>query len=422
MAETITGLDPILLPVRRNYRLAIESTTDPLENSKGFELDQVAGTKLKIIDSEADFPDPVSGVITFENNTEYRITNSFSMANRIDMGTGTAISGGSSRVTVITYTGSGNFLTVTDTSVIIRSMGFICTSGTFMDAKSSGLANQFVSFVESRVTGSQKFGTFEDIGLIFTNFASADHKDGISMVGTIPFIIALGLSMVDNDAGSTAIDLGSATFNRIDMTRCTLAGSGTGLSGLTNSGNVNSGQLAELAGVGFQLIATPLSGITNTDVRYVFRDCSGILNTTRSAEADLTTPETVTISSTNTFVQIGGVNWSTNTESSFSVATDGQITYTGEIERKFYVGVTATLEKVGGGADNICLRVGKDDGGGYVTTARTESCTQNASPTSVYSHGLFNLKEGDKVAPFVANEDSTANIEVTVSSFVIFET
>ena len=56
------------------------------------------------------------------------------------------------------------------------------------------------------------------------------------------------------------------------------------------------------------------------------------------------------------------------------------------------------------------------------TSSKTTSCTDNTSPTSVTSHGLFVLNEGDEIEVYVANNDGTANIEVSIANITVVGT
>jgi len=166
-------------------------------------------------------------------------------------------------------------------------------------------------------------------------------------------------------------------------------------------------------------VPTPLSGVARDDIRWSFRSCKGILNSLRIAEIDLTVTETVTITSSGVFVQINGTNWSEEIAESFTTTTGGEITYIGEIDRRIKVQIVASIEKVGGGSDQLEMRVGIDTGSGFTTPSRTRSITQNTTPTTVISQGSFTISEGDTIAAFVSNNDGTSNIDVVVSSFII---
>jgi len=196
-------------------------------------------------------------------------------------------------------------------------------------------------------------------------------------------------------------------------------GLGTGVSGMTSSANVDTGTLAIVDRTNFTDIATPLDTIMETDLRWSFRNCSGVPNTVKAVEISTSASTTVTIGTATTFVAVGGVNWISELESKFTTDTAGNITYNAEQQDKFFVIVTATVEKVGGGTDQLCARIAHDTGGGYVTSSRTESCTENSAPTSITCHGVYTLDTGDRLTIFVANQDSTSNITVSVSNFTV---
>lgn len=417
MADQISGLPLNSSPNPLLSMVAIEAAGGVTQRAP---MSQFIGTKVVIVNSQSDFPTATSGVRTLVTGTAYLVSDQFSMSDRIDVGVDTTIFGYGPRTSKITYTGSGTFLTVTDTSFIISRMGFDCASGTFMAADGSGAANKFVSLESTRLDSCIKCGTFDDISLNVQNFASVAHADGISFSGTIPFVLINGTSFVDSSAASKGIDLGTAVVTNFAMRDFLIAGTGIGLAGAAESANIVANAIGKVRDCDFSGITTKLSGIARDDFRWSFTGTRGILTSMRIAESDLGVIQLVTIATQSVFVRVNGTNWTDQVSESFTITTGGEITYIGEVDRTFIVTIIATVEKVGGGADIIEHRIGLDTGSGYTAVARTKSVTQNATPTTVISKGIFvSLSNGDKLASFVANNSGTTNINVTVSSFMV---
>ncbi len=75
----------------------------------------------------------------------------------------------------------------------------------------------------------------------------------------------------------------------------------------------------------------------------------------------------------------------------------------------------STLEKVGGGTDQIATKIAKNG----TVIDKTIGATENATPTGVSSAGITTLVTGDVLQLFTANIDSTANIIINESNLVV---
>jgi len=415
MAKRINELDLNSSPNPLTSMVAIDGST-----TEKTPMSQFTGTNVKIVNSMADFPDAVSGVRTLAANTTYAIGANITTPDRFVGAAGVEVCGFGSGASKLTYTGSSNFFTITDIDFEFRNFTVdLSNTGTFISTSSTSGFN-FILFADVMIFNAAKLGSSTNTSISMTNCNVQFFADGWSLAGSLLFFQNFLVGYLDNTASSTTIDFGTAVINNIAIRDSVISGSGTGFDGASASANIASGSIAVIDDTAFA-IATPLSVIARDDFRWEFNNCRGVLNTQRLAEGDLTSTETVTIGSSGVYVQITGSSWNSSSAESFTISSGGSITYIGEVTRKFYVGITATIEKVGGGADEICMRVGKDTGSGFVTEARTTSCTQNATPTSVYSHGFFDLDEGDILGAFVANNTNATDIDVTVSSYVVFE-
>ena len=421
MAKAITGLDLITAPLRANYRFAIESTTDPLEETQGFNLATMSGDNVRVINSAADWADVTSGgIITLAANTAYLIRGNVEVDDRFVVSAGAILAGESVGSGSVTYTGSGAMFTSTNVSFSMRRITISAASASKVFDMTSAVSGKFLSIRSCVITATPKLGTLDGVGLLVDFSAFAGFANGFDFAGNLPIVSVNTGQFIDTDVGSIALDLGTSVCPSISIGGFTFfRGTGTGISGAALGANVTSGVIAIVENTDFSNITTPISGIARTDVRWSFRNCNGVDDSLRIAEIDLTTTETVIISSSATFVMIGGTSWSEEIAESFTTTTSGEITYVGETGRRVKVTIVASIEKVGGGADQLEMRIGVDTGSGYTTPARTRGVTENTTPTTVTSQGTFAITEGDVFAPFVSNNDSTANIDVVVSSFII---
>lgn len=163
-------------------------------------------------------------------------------------------------------------------------------------------------------------------------------------------------------------------------------------------------------------------GLDRTDPNWELIDNGAAEDSRNVALAYLTSSETVTVSASNTFYEVGGVNFTSKIAERFSVSNSGVITYDGIRPIEVYVSAVATIEKTGGGSDELEGRIAKNwsaaDSGEVDSAARTD----NNSPTSIPIQTLLRLENGDNVRTIFANNDGTSNIIVDISNIIIEET
>ena len=115
------------------------------------------------------------------------------------------------------------------------------------------------------------------------------------------------------------------------------------------------------------------------------------------------------------YVPIAGTNWTSDVENRFTTDTAGLVTFIGLEDEDVFVSATATLEKVGGGADLIATRIAING----TTSAKTGGGTESTAPTQTTSQGLFTLSTGDTIQLYAANTGSTADITVTIANMIM---
>ena len=216
------------------------------------------------------------------------------------------------------------------------------------------------------------------------------------------------------------IDLNGGTFDLINISNNRVFPQ-TGdvfLTGQASGGNLNAGGRAELINNIFIGTGNSVTTITGQDDGWLFDGNTfndGVRNTRNVSDSYLTSPETVPITTIGVYEFIGGVNWTSDVSEHFTVSSAGVIEFTGIDDIEAIITIVATLEKVGGGSDTICLEIGLNG----VAQAKTIGCTENTTPTGVTSQGVLTLSNGDQIRPYVANTDSTSNIIVSNCSVTI---
>lgn len=338
-------------------------------------------------------------------------------SNRFILGTNSSITANNLFSPVFTYTGTDTMLTIIDTNFSITRITIDCPNGVFIDHSSTSSPGNSLAIQEVRVLNCFKIGTLDDLfAALIINSIILNTTEGLTIKGVnnwALFSTAIFSILSSVSTSLIAIDLTTSIHEKIqsiDFIVRGIAGS-IGLKGLPNDGNLKLGTLGTVVGGEFSGGLTPLSGVNISDIRWEFKNNIGLANSFKSAEAFLTIPEQVTNPGIGIFTLIGSINWQDSVSDRFTISSDGIITYISEIDSTFKIDGTATLQKVGGGADQLVLRVAKNG----TTEIKTQSVTQNATPTSVYSKGIFNLTLGDTIDLRVSNFSSGVN-DIIVSN------
>jgi len=373
-----------------------------------------------VINQESDFPTQDGTTITLDENTQFFIGSPFSTSKTFTVLNGSSLTSINPFSTSITYTGSGTMFNSSAASWQMRNIQVDCPLATVFN-----INGPFIFLMnDAQVLSCTNIGSITAAGSPFNSFvidnSSIINVSGQGYVFSGAFTILSMLKTFSIAASATAkiIDLGSSTHQNIEFQNLQFAGpSGSiAISGLTSSGNVNANVVATVRDSILNGNAiTSLSGITEQDVRWQFIDNSGVTDSRNSADSYLTTAETVTINTAGTFEQVNGSNWQTTVSDRFTSASSGIVTYIGERDIEVKISGYATVEKVGGGTDEIEIRFAVNG----TTLERSGGTTQNADPTSVPLEALVPLTNGDEINFYVTNNTSTSNVIVNKASLVI---
>jgi hypothetical protein len=110
---------------------------NPLSDTNNWEfLTSLASEQnKKIINKLANFPGPVAGVITLQDNTDYRISGVINIGtNRIVFGDNCSLTGDNPQNDILQYEGTNAMFTSLNQNVVIIRLGISCDSGTLFDA------------------------------------------------------------------------------------------------------------------------------------------------------------------------------------------------------------------------------------------------------------------------------------------------
>lgn len=128
----------------------------------------------------------------------------------------------------------------------------------------------------------------------------------------------------------------------------------------------------------------------------------------------LSVQRTVTITQ-GVYSPINGTNWVDGELEEFTATNAGVLTYIGDSPVNVIAHSSATVSKVGGGADVIATRIRVNG----VPQAVSQGQTQNASPTQVTGFLNVTLNKNDQIDLSVTNVTGSPNVIVDLGSLII---
>lgn len=379
---------------------------------------------IVVVNQESDFPVPVSGVITLEDNITYHIGEQVVTANRFVSGVGSGITAGNPFGPALVYVGLGTMFSGVDVNFVLGEIAIAAPNGQFFDFKSTGvIGNTFglniVSLLECKTIGV--FDNLRSINITNSSVFSAEQGFLLSGAGNWGTLSFTKMGLTSASPAFVGVDLGNSVQRSVEFNDYVLNGvSGSvGIKGLPNSANLTPNFVASVNRCEFTSPVTPISGISQEDIRFSFLGNSGIMDSTVDANPYLSTTTTVTINTSGIYEKINQGNWLSTTSSRVSVSTDGDVTNLLETDIKIQMVGTVTLEKVGGGSDLLTARLVYNDDPLDAQSVITEVGTDNTNPTNLCLTGIFTLNPNDSVSIYVANQDSSSNVVVNYAKFAL---
>jgi hypothetical protein len=373
-------------------------------------------TRRVVVNTIADLPAAVGGVITTAANTLYVQADDVAFStSRLVIGANSVYSGLDSLVVTASYTGTLPFFTFTNTSGSVKNLNIVHPNSplfSFSDPTGSHVLRvSDVSYAGSSI------GTLggNNSGIRLTNFSGSVTANGMLFTGNwLVFLFEPSLSSL---GAGLFIDLGSATFDSISISETTLSYV-TGsffMSGLANAGNINAGGLASIESVRLTGTGTPLQGITPDDILYVFAHNNSIRDSRPDGLISMqgNTVQTVVgtpVGGTGTPVLAAGV-WVLDELSQFTAATSGRFTYIGDNDVRlpiiFSVSVSPAL------STGISISAYIAINGVAVAQSRRQGTGAANNPTSITLPWQYTFSTGDYIEVFVANDTNATNILVS---------
>lgn len=388
-------------------------------------LQNSAYDRLVLVNDVSDFPDPVNGIITLEDDKAYLIDGDINIGeNRIVCGANNAIWGLSAEISYLHNTLAGQPMITANRTLncyfvtfYVSGSGASCLN---LDATASPVANNAIDWAFVNFSGGD-VGTITGYSnAIFETIGTIDKTDiglpalGNSFVfdGNMDSVVFTNSLLTASGSGNSAVTL-SATLTlsrRFRATNCAIVAvnSAVGLDFVSGATVPSEGVI--LSNTNLSGNGTLLSGIDFQNDEARFDGCRGIQNTYAAAQFSMLGNATATVINTVGVAEKVAGTTTLSTESNlFEQVSNNEIRYIGALSRLADITFTASLSA--GNNNRIGLYVAKNDT--PIDISENYETTDSGGRLSNISAQLLTAVEfGDTFSAYVENDTSTSNVTV----------
>jgi hypothetical protein len=366
-----------------------------------------------IVNTKADFPAAVAGVVTLEDDACYLLTDIIDMAgDRIVCGANNTLEGASANTCGLLFSGGGSSTWITGTSSLsLRYLQLTANTGTLFSLDSD--VTHVLLWEGIRILDTPTIGTVRDYQNAVWKDQIISNSANLTLDGTFASFVA-ETALFDGRSGQTTITVPStATFLRRFRMLYTAFQVDAGETGINFSSSATvPNESYILDNVSFAGAGTYLTGITYTSNKALFFNCTGITNTNAVTQYTMTGNATATvIGSAGTFVKVAGTTTEVaSVTQKFSNATTNRSVYTGAFPGSFLVTVFASMTS--GNNQNLRMRVAVNG----TTIAASNALFQTSGSGAASNIGtqvMVSLSTNDYVEVFVTNDTAANNIAVS---------
>jgi hypothetical protein len=368
--------------------------------------------KRVVVNTIADLPTAVSGVITLAADTLYVQANDINLSTtRLVFGSNTVYSGLDSLVVTLDYVGTLPLFTLSNISGSVRDLKVTHLNAplfSFSDTGANALRVTNVSYAGSSI------GTFggSGSGMRLTNFSGSATSGGMQFTGNWRvFIFEPTLSTI---AAGSFIDLASATFDAISITETFLdyvAGSFF-LSGALASANINTGGFAVISKANLKGAGTALQQVTPDDALFNFTNNNAIRDSRSDGILSLQGNAVATATGANTPTLTAGT-WVVGPVGQFTGTTGGRLTYIGGKDARLPITFSASLAPTL--STGIAMSAYVAINGVVIANSRRQGTGSAGGPTSITIPWQHTFSTNDYVELFVENNTNATDILVSTA-------
>jgi len=395
-------------PVIRNLVPGTGVTIAPSGNNLVIDLSGATpASNVVVVNSMADFPTAVSGVITLGNDSAYLVSAFLTTANRFVLGDNTIVYGAGSRVAGLQYTGTGTMFTGTDVSAKITLLTLDAPNGTLFDIAISAGSSVF-ELTNLTVTSCDTIGTLAGV----TASQITDTLWGSIISAGLTFSGSMGIFVGSRNVFTSDVDVfdfGSSTFSLgfiLETSTFSFGAPAAVLNGAVDSANIAVGALGSIVNCRVFNTTAPLIGITTSDIRWIFF-ANSVIENSASGLLATNTNSLITIAVVNTPVLIN-TNWSVVGASRFT-ESNGRFTYTGLGER---MSIAVAISATGGSVSEDVFNFYVYLNGAQVSASKITRTFSSTSAGSISMFWAFELNTSDYIELFVENASDDSNITI----------
>ena len=384
------------------------------------QFESITLDNMLVINSESDFDIQDATTITLNPGTLYQLGSDITTAKRF-ITQGSSLEGLGS-ATTLTYTGSGSMFTNTNGRFAINNIVISCALASVFECIGDDTGNpdhrinatsiqvsDCVSLLTSTGAGAQVFDLVQ--------VTSSSGSSVLSFTGSTPAIV-FGFSrigLLGLAAGAVGFDFGAVATQEIEINNVVTFGdaTATAISGLSNSGNISTGNLAMVRGCNFSALTTPLVNVLPTDVRWEFESNAGVPDSISdgliftSANALETTIDTQSVA-----VKANAI-FTYDDLSRFTSDGLGRLTYIGERSIRLPIDITATVLAASGGDKQVGVCVAIN--GVAISATCVSGTASNTKAAAISTIWQYSFEPSDYVEVFVINDTNTVNLIVSQS-------
>jgi len=367
---------------------------------------------LKTIESIADFPGAVAGVITLVPDTTYLITTSIDLGDSVlDCSGGkVAIIGNSSEISLVSSNAITAMITSDDT-LVLRWISLTSTVGSVFDldaaAPASGNTNPAIDWFGVNIVNSAAMGiianysNFIGFSLAFLN-SSELQFDGT--FGTIAFDTSIFTTPL---GASITISPTCIITRRLRFQFCAFVVTGVNFAISVDAGATIDPEQYILFRNNFSGGAVAmLEGVQSSDDKANFKSNFGIIDSHTIAHYYMSDNKTVTDCVDSKHVKIAGTTTSGALHQRFTQTVSNRAVYNGAETTIFKVSITISLT----GSNNIdySLRIGVD-GVTLVDSTSLFSSTGTGDASNISSQSIIELDPGEYIEVYISNLTNDSN-------------
>ena len=364
--------------------------------------------KRIVVNTLADLPTAIGGAITLVDNRKYFQADDLDLSTtRLIFGVNTSWDGLGSLTVTLSYVGTLPLFTMLNTSNSVSNINITHPNSPMFSYSDNGA--HVLRVTDVTYSGSS-IGTFggTNSGLRLTNFSGSSTANGMLFTGNWHVFLFEPTGSIL--AAGKYIDLGTATFDaiRLNETGLNYVSGVIFLSGLANSGNINTNGLGLVASSALSGGGTPLNGINPNDALWEFSHNNTTQNSKSSGILRLqgNTVETV-IALKDTPVLIAGA-WAVGTTSQFTGTTGGRLTYNSAKPDNLPITVSISIEPKLSTGIKISLYIAID--GVVVATSKSQGTASAGNPTriTIIEQELFT--EAKYIEVYAENNTNATNL------------